>query len=144
MSFSPGSFDHSHLKGATMPNQFRSLDRIRIESPCQSDWDKMIGNDKVRFCEHCNLHVSNLSALTRASAMRLVARSRGRLCVRYVPRRDGSVTTKETPERLYRIGRNISRVAAGAFTATLSLAGAAAQTRSAGEVSAVPHVTRSK
>src|SRR6266550_6031581 len=144
MSFSPGSFDHSHLKGATMPNQFRSLDRIRVESPCESDWDKMIGNDEVRFCEHCNLHVNNLSAMTRAKAMRLVARSRGRLCLRYVPRPDGSVTTKESAERLYLINRRISRVAASAFTATLSLASAAAQTRSASEISSAPQITQSK
>ena len=32
----------------------------------------MIGNDGVRFCEHCNLQVTNLSNVTRQEAMRLV------------------------------------------------------------------------
>ena len=125
-----------------MPNQFRSLDRIKIESPCEADWDSMIGNDKVRFCEHCNLHVNNLSAMTRSQAQRLVARSSGRLCARYVVRPDGGVVTKQSPEKLYRISRRVSRLAAGAFTATLSLASAAAQTRSTPEVSSVPQITQ--
>jgi len=60
--------------------------------------------------------------------MRLVARSQGRLCVRYIQRPDGGILTRTVPERLYRISRRASRIAAGAFTATLSLASAAAQT----------------
>src|SRR5438128_669791 len=111
-----------------MSNQLRSLDRITIPKPCDADWDSMVGNDQVRFCEHCNLHVNNLSSMTRMDAMRLVARSRGRLCVRYIQRPDGGVLTTGVPEKLYRISRRVSRIAAGAFTATLSLTSAAAQT----------------
>lgn len=113
-----------------MPDPIRSLDRIKIDSPCNADWDSMVGNDQVRFCEHCQLKVTDLSRLTRTDAMRLVARSKGRLCVRYVPRPGGGVLTKQIPEKLYRISRRVSRIAAGAFTATLSLSSAAAQTRS--------------
>lgn len=104
----------------------RSFDRITIPAPCDADWDSMLGNEQVRFCEHCNLHVTDLSAMTRQAAMRLVARSQGRLCVRFTQRPDGGVLTR-APEKLYRIGRRASRIAAGAFTATLSLASAAAQ-----------------
>jgi hypothetical protein len=111
-----------------MSNQLRSLDRITIPKPCDADWDSMVGNDQVRFCEHCNLHVNNLSSMTRLDAMRLVARSKGRLCVRYIQRLDGGVLTKGVPEKLHRISRRVSRIAAGAFTATLSLTSAAAQT----------------
>ena len=107
-----------------------SLDRITIPQPCNADWESMIGNDQVRFCEHCNLHVSDLSSMTRPEAMRLVARSQGRLCVRYIRQTDDGVLTKVVPERLHRIGRRVSRVAAGAFTATLSLSSAAAQSTS--------------
>ncbi|MEK6333854.1 MAG: ankyrin repeat domain-containing protein [Acidobacteriota bacterium] len=105
----------------------RSLDRITIPAPCNADWDSMAGNDRVRFCEHCNLHVTDLSAMTRPAAMRLVARSQGRLCVRFVQRPDGGILTK-APEKLYRIGRRVSRIAAGAFSATLSVSSALAQT----------------
>jgi len=113
-----------------VPKSVRSFDRITIPAPCDADWDAMIGNDQVRFCEHCNLHVTNLSNMTRPEAMRLVARSRGRLCVRYVQRANGDILTKENPQRLHHISRRVSRFAAGAFSATLSLASAAAQTRS--------------
>jgi hypothetical protein len=57
-----------------MPDHARSLDRLRIASPCKADWNSMIGNDQVRFCEHCHLHVTDLSTMTRQQAMRLVAR----------------------------------------------------------------------
>ncbi len=112
-----------------MSNHIRSLDRLIVSKPCDADWDSMIGNDQVRFCEHCNLHVNDLSSMTRQEAMRLVTRSGGRLCVRYIERPLGGVLTKQLPEKLHRISRRISRVAAGAFTATLSLS-SAGQTRS--------------
>src|SRR5258708_1371474 len=83
-----------------MSEPIRSLDRITIPKPCGADWDSMIGNDQVRFCDHCNLHVTNLSSMTRQEAMRLVARSKGHLCVRFIQRSGGGVLTK-TPEKLY-------------------------------------------
>jgi len=89
----------------------------------------MSGNDQVRFCEHCSLHVTNLSNITRYEAMRLVARSQGRLCVRFLSAPGGRILTK-APDKVYRIGRRASRIAAGAFTATLSLSTAAAQSAS--------------
>lgn len=114
-----------------MSKSVRSLDRITVASPCDADWELMIGNDQVRFCEHCHLHVTNLSSMTRREAMRFVERSRGRLCVRYVERANGEVLTKQLPQKLYGIGRRASRLAAGAFSATLSVASAAAQARTA-------------
>src|SRR5260370_31440214 len=118
----------------------RSFDRITIPAPCEADWDSMVGNDQVRFCEHCKLHVTDLSAMTRQAATRLVTRSQGRLCVRYIQRPDGGIFTRTVPEKLYRISRRVSRIAAGAFTATLSLSSAAAQTRPS--ESTVPEVTQ--
>src|ERR1700730_18353862 len=109
-----------------MSDHRRSLDRITIPVPCDADWDSMSGNDQVRFCEHCNLHVTDLSSMTRQNAMRLVARSHARLCVRYIQLPGGGVLTK-APEKLYRIGRRVSQIAAGAFTASLTLSTAAAQ-----------------
>ncbi len=102
------------------------LDKIQVKTPCTADWDSMIGNDQVRFCEHCSLTVQDLSQMTRKRARRLVAKSRGRLCVRYRRRPDGSVLTRAVPQKLFRIGRRASRIAAGAFSATLSLTSAVA------------------
>ena len=47
------------------------LDQIQVSSPCSADWDTMIGNQQVRFCEHCNLSVHNLSAMTRHRLLEL-------------------------------------------------------------------------
>src|SRR5215510_1781118 len=110
-----------------MQKHFRSLNEIRVTAPCDADWDSMRGNDQVRFCEHCALHVSDLSALTRRNAMRLIEKSQGRLCVRYIQTATGEVLTKDSP-KLHRIGRRVSRIAAGAFSAAVSLTSAAAQT----------------
>lgn len=39
---------------------------IRIASPCSADWDRMCGDDRVRFCPECQLNVYNFSAMTPA------------------------------------------------------------------------------
>ena len=119
-----------------MPQSIRSFDRINIPAPCDADWDSMIGNDRVRFCEHCKLDVTNLSALTRPEAMRLVERSEGRLCVRFVTRPNGRLLTKQLPRKVHQIARRASRIAAGAFSATLSLSSAVAQAQSGGSLEA--------
>ena len=103
------------------------LNNLTIPSPCTADWNSMIGNDQVRFCEHCNLDVHNLSLMTRNQAQRLVARSNGRLCVRYHHDSAGRPLTLPVRQKLHRIGRRVSRIAAGAFTATLSVTSAVAQ-----------------
>jgi ankyrin repeat protein len=87
----------------------------------------MVGNDRVRFCEHCSLNVHNISELTRAKALRLVEISQGRICVRYYTDPRGEVITRSVSPRLYQLRRRVSRIAAGAFSATLSLSSAAGQ-----------------
>jgi len=105
-----------------MPKRIDLLDSINVASPCRADWDEMVGNEQVRFCRHCSLYVHDLSKVTRKDALRLVVASRGKLCVRYYKRPDGTVRTDECAEPLRHIKRRLSRLAAGAFTATLGLA----------------------
>ncbi len=93
------------------------LDRLTVTSPCSEDWEKMTGNQQVRFCSHCDLSVHNLSEMTRPEALALVKQSQGRLCVRYYRRPDARVQTLP----LHSIKRRASKIAAGAFTASLSL-----------------------
>ena len=95
---------------------------LRIASPCEMDWDSMLGNDRIRFCEHCQLAVHNIDFATPKQIRRLVARSRGRLCVNY---RQPEVT-RRAPPVLYKIGRRTSVIAASAFSATLSISTALA------------------
>lgn len=120
------------------------LDRISIPSPCSADWDEMTGNEQVRFCLHCSKQVNNLSQMTRKKALELVARSKGRLCVRYYRRPDGRVQTNGTTDnRLYQIKRRASLLATGAFTAVLGLAsGVAAQTAAPAEQAASSSLRR--
>ena len=108
-----------------MPKQYRQLDLVHVSSPCTADWDAMVGNDEVRFCVHCNLNVHDLTQMTRKRAEQLVARSRGRLCIRYVRRPDGSLQTRQVPSELHQIKRRASKITAGAFSAVLSLAASA-------------------
>ena len=105
-----------------MPKSKDPLDRININTPCEADWNQMIGNEQVRFCQHCNLSVHDLSAMTRREAMRLVIKSKGNLCARYTRRPDGKVqTTDRVLHQINAVRRRASRLAAGAFTAALSL-----------------------
>jgi hypothetical protein len=103
------------------------LQQIQVKNPCTVSWDSMVGNEYVRFCEHCQQSVHNLSQLNRKEIRHLIAKSDGRLCVQYIRRPDGSLITSNSIQKLHHIGRRVTRVAAGAFTATLSVTGAAQQ-----------------
>src|SRR4030095_10195668 len=103
------------------------LKNLTVASPCVADWNSMIGNDQVRFCEHCSFEVHNLSLMTRSQAERLVARSNGRLCVQYIQDPNGGPLTMPVGQKLHHISRRVSQIAAGAFTAALSVTSAIAQ-----------------
>jgi ankyrin repeat protein len=94
--------------------------QIRIASPCDVDWDSMVGNERVRFCDHCQLTVHNVDVITKKQLRRLIARSGDRLCVNY---QRPTPQVSPTPI-LYKIGRRTSVIAASAFSATLSISSA--------------------
>ena len=99
-----------------------SLDRIRIASPCPANWDQMAGDDRLRFCDECNLHVYNISEMTRAEAETLIAGTEGRLCARIYRRADGTVITRDCPVGLRAIRRRMARSATAVFAAVMALA----------------------
>lgn len=106
----------------------RDLSRqLEVKTPCTANWDQMSGNDKVRFCEHCQLEVNDLTSLTPKRIRRLMTKSKGRLCVRYHRGPDGKPLIRQVPGKLHQISKRFSRVAAGVFTATLSLGSATGQ-----------------
>ena len=109
------------------------LKNLTIPSPCSADWDSMKGNDLVRFCEHCDLSVHNLSQMTRHQAQRLVSQSNRRLCVQFVSDQNGKPLLAEAGMKLHRISRRVSRIAAGAFSATLSVTSAVAHSPDSGQ-----------
>ena len=96
------------------------LDNVRVAAPCNADWDAMIGNDRSRFCGQCNLNVYNLSSMTRSEAESLIARSEGRLCVRFYRRADGSILTENCPVGLRALRRRVSSVYKAIASAVLS------------------------
>ena len=97
----------------TEENSNFDLDRVGVASPCPESWNGMEGDERVRFCERCALHVYNLSGMTRDEASDLVSGAEGRLCVRFFRRDDGTVLTRDCPVGLARrTGRFLRAVAA--------------------------------
>jgi hypothetical protein len=97
------------------------IDRMRVASPCPTSWDAMKGDNRARYCDLCDLHVYNISELTRKEVTKLIAEKEGRICARLYKRTDGTVLTKDCPVGLRAIRRRVSRATAATLTAVLSL-----------------------
>jgi hypothetical protein len=117
-----------------MPGQENRLDRVRVASPCHADWDRMRGDERARFCSECQLHVYDISQMTRPEAEALITRTEGRICARIYRRADGTVLTKDCPVGVRALRRRIARAAGAALTALLSLGASAAGRSAAGTV----------
>ncbi|MBY0451311.1 MAG: hypothetical protein K2X01_11875 [Cyanobacteria bacterium] len=74
-----------------------NLDALNVASPCPANWEEMTGDDRVRFCNSCQLNVYHLSGMTRLEAEMLIQEKEGKLCVRYYRRADGTILTKDCP-----------------------------------------------
>jgi len=99
-----------------------NLSNIRIASPCPADWEKMVGDERVRHCAECNLNVYNLSAMTERQVHQLIEDSRGkRLCTRFYRRADGTILTQDCPWSLRALKRRASRIAAAMLAAMMSI-----------------------
>lgn len=53
----------------------------------------MSGSDQKRYCDHCNRHVHDISAMTEDEAQALICRQAGDLCVRFTRLSDGRIKT---------------------------------------------------
>lgn len=100
-----------------------SLDKVSVATPCPADWDRMVGGDRVRFCGPCELNVYNLSAMSRDDAESLIARTEGRLCVRFYRRQDGSILTEDCPVGLRALKRRAVRIRTALISSVLGLLG---------------------
>ena len=96
------------------------LKNVRVAAPCPADWDQMLGNDRSRFCGQCNLNVYNLSAMSRTEAEDFIARSEGRVCIRYYRRGDGTIITENCPVGLRKLKKRMSQIAAALVSAILT------------------------
>lgn len=99
-----------------------NLERLRVASPCPADWNSMTGDERVRFCSECSLNVYNISAMSRAEAESFISEKEGRLCLKFYRRADGTLITRDCPTgQKIKLRRRISRGAAAAFAALLSM-----------------------
>jgi hypothetical protein len=74
-------------------NSRLSLEVIDVRTPCPADWEQMAGDERTRFCQGCQKHVHNLSAMMADEAERLVCQNAGRLCIRFERDVAGRVVT---------------------------------------------------
>jgi len=70
-----------------------ALPTIRIARPCNSSWDLMQGDDRVRHCSNCDRDVYSSAGLSREELWALVHEREGRLCMRLYRRPDGTLVT---------------------------------------------------
>ncbi|HEX2750581.1 MAG TPA: hypothetical protein VHM91_21425 [Verrucomicrobiales bacterium] len=75
---------------------------LKIASPCPKQWEGMTGDAKRRYCEHCKLHVHNLSAMSKREQRKFVAEGGDRACVTYLVRPDGSMISERFWHRLFK------------------------------------------
>ena len=98
-----------------------NLDQLRIASPCNVGWANMRGDEKVRFCDKCQLHVYNVTIMGRAQAEDFFSQRVGqRTCVHAYRRTDGTILLQDCP-----IGRRLARRAAAKLAGTAAAAIAA-------------------
>lgn len=96
----------------------KSLDDVKIASPCSASWEEMDGTERVRYCEDCELHVYNLSAMSREEAEILINQNEGRICKRLYRRKDGTILTQDCPVGLRAVRRRIG-IVVGLTAATM-------------------------
>jgi hypothetical protein len=97
------------------------MQQIRIASPCSADWNRMAGDDRVRYCPQCKLNVYNFSKLSTAEIGLIVAAREGRLCARFYQRSDGTMLTQNCPVGIRGALLRSWRVASATLTAILTL-----------------------
>src|SRR6185437_14090914 len=61
-----------------------------IGKSCKADWEKMQGDDKNRFCEHCQKYVHNLSAMNNRERKAFATNTK-QMCIAYFQRADGQI-----------------------------------------------------
>jgi hypothetical protein len=115
------------------------LDNLQIATPCNSDWDEMIGDARVRFCTQCEKNVYNLSAMPREEAQAFLVQREGTVCVRLYKRQDGTVLTNDCPVGVRT--RHRRRAAVAGLGGGLMAAAAAVGLRSTVVMGEYPHPT---
>jgi hypothetical protein len=101
-----------------MTTQNFDVNKLRVAKPCHVGWENMSGNEKVRFCNACELNVYNITEMTSVEINSLIQRSGGKLCGRFYKRADGTILTKDCPVGFRKYQKRVARFA-GATLATI-------------------------
>ncbi len=91
-----------------MATRLSVLQNVEIATPCPADWNDMKGDDRVRFCGQCRLHVYDFATLSRDEAERLIRETEGRLCGRIYRRDDGTIMTRDCPVGFQKVRRTLA------------------------------------
>lgn len=94
--------------------------RLTIAKPCSARWEDMSGDERTRFCGHCQKHVYNLSVLTTPQIQALITEREGKFCGRFYQRPDGTMLTADCPVGKERFHRRVKNWIA-TVTATVAL-----------------------
>ncbi|MCB9679727.1 MAG: hypothetical protein H6737_31765 [Alphaproteobacteria bacterium] len=97
--------------------------KLTVKNPCQVDWNGMTGCEKRRFCDHCEKHVHDLSALTEEEGRALLATPG--VCARFKTDAVGNVRFRDS------MPTAAAMVLAAVFAATPAHAGGKAATEPA-------------
>jgi hypothetical protein len=100
---------------------------IRIASPCSADWNRMTGDECVRYCAECKLDVYNFLEMSDADIESIVSHHNGRLCARFYQRSDGTMLIRNCPVGLRAVVRRVSGFASAALAAVISVSPAFAR-----------------
>lgn len=83
----------------------------QITKPCQQNWDAMTGDEKKRFCSHCQLHVHNLSAMTPDEQLAVFSHRDEKSCITYLEKGNEMRVCTNTWVAVHRLFRPFRRVA---------------------------------
>lgn len=96
-----------------------NINKLNIAAPCHISWENMSGDEKVRFCQFCQLNVYNFSEMTNPEIEKLILKKEGRICGKLYKRMDGTIITQNCPTGLKAARKRLSSKVSVIFAAIL-------------------------
>ena len=96
------------------------LRNLRIATPCNVGWELMTGDERVRFCDLCKLHVYNFAEMTSNEIRSLLIAKEGHVCGRIYQRTDGTIITRDCPVGLKALRKRVAGFATTVFATLIS------------------------
>jgi hypothetical protein len=87
----------------------KPIDKYKVSSPCDSDWDALVGTNRCRFCSACGLNVFDASDMNEEELKQAIFQKENKEAVTLYKRKDKRFMTSDCP-----VGQK--RVRAGLIT----------------------------